>query len=211
MRQERLNKLIPPNADGTKTRYEGVVTGLSKRNRPAHYYKLSEKDHPTIIEGLKKFASLYHIALKIGCGYTTLKLYMAKHPELRAVQEDAKSAIGDFVESQFLRKIASGNLGAMCFYAERRMGWTNRQTIDTNAPIPTIVLGTIDESQIPAGLGEPVQLGERTVLQEKPDPTEECRETEEPEDAENEFLNDDGDVDDDWGDDGGDENGGGLF
>ena len=62
-----------------KTRYEGELTANSKRNRPASYYKLSEKDHATIKAGLIHFVSVYQIAAKIGCGYTTLKQYIAKH------------------------------------------------------------------------------------------------------------------------------------
>lgn len=193
-------------------RYVGPVTSRSKRNRPVTYYKLSEADHPTIIEGLRKFASLYHIAMKIGCGYTTLKVYLSKHPELLAIQKESKEAINEFVESQFLRKIASGHLGAMCFYAERKMGWTNRQQIDTNMPLPNIVMGVIPESDIPDGIGEPVQLTGNTAITKRPDPTEECRETQEPEDAESEFLDDDNDDSgEDWDASDLDESSSGLF
>lgn len=186
------------------SRYVGEVTASSKRNRPATYYKLSEKDHPIIIEGLRKFASIYHIAMRIGCGYTSLKRYIHQHPELEEVQKEAKEAVNEFVEAQFLKKIAGGHIAAMCFYAERKMGWTNRQEIDTNLPIPNVVLGVIPEEQLPAdGLGEPVKLSEQDPnlkLLKKP----EAVAVREPEPQENDDADDDdaGDADDGWGFDG---------
>lgn len=157
-----------PKQGAAKTRYEGTLTASSKRNRPAVYYKLSEKDHPTIIQGLTHFVSVYQIAAKIGCGYTTLKLYIQNHPELLAVQEDSQKGELEFVKGKFMQKIAAGSLGAMCFYLERKGGWTNRQQVDTNAPLPNIVLGVIPESELPSdGVGEPVSISPVQTLAQK--------------------------------------------
>jgi hypothetical protein len=120
-----------------------------KRPRPATYYHLTAKDHPTIIKGLKNYASVYHIALKIGCGYSTLKKYIHQHRELLKVQEDARESINEFVESQIIRKCASGYFPALAFYAERRMGWTQHQTIENVGALPVINFGVIPENQLP--------------------------------------------------------------
>ena len=60
-----------------------------KRPRKATYYKLSEKDEPIIIEGLKKFVPAYVLATKIGCGYRQMSQYIKSHPHLLEVQRDA--------------------------------------------------------------------------------------------------------------------------
>lgn len=117
--------------------------------RPAHYYKLSEKDHPTIIDGLRHYASLYHIALRIGCGYSTIKAYLAKHPELVAVQREAQESVAEFVESQIVRRCASGYFPALAFYAERKMGWTQHQTIENVGALPIISFGIVPEDKLP--------------------------------------------------------------
>lgn len=140
-----------------KTRYEGELTADSKRNRPSHYYKLSQRDHATIKAGLIHFVSVYQIAAKIGCGYSTLKKYIAEHEELRNCQEDAQQGELEFVKGKLLRKIADGSLGAMCFYLERKGGWTNKQQIQTDGPLPNIVMGIIPDSELPTE-GEPVKL-----------------------------------------------------
>lgn len=125
-----------------------------RRKRKAFYYHLGEKDHPTIIDGLRHYASLYHIALKIGCGYSSLKKYIHEHEELLKVQKDAKASIDEFVESQIIRKCASGYFPALAFYAERKMGWTPHQTIENVNNLPMISFGLIQESQIPEVRGD---------------------------------------------------------
>lgn len=120
-----------------------------KRPRPATYYHLTAKDHPTIIDGLKHYASVYHIALKIGCGYSTLKKYIHEHPDLLKVQAEARESIDEFVASQIVRKCAAGYFPALAFYAERKMGWTQHQTIENVGALPIINFGLIPESQLP--------------------------------------------------------------
>ena len=199
-----------------KTRYEGELTANSKRNRPATYYKLSEKDHATIKAGLVHFVSVYQIAAKIGCGYTTLKQYIAKHPELKTCQEDAQKGELEFVKGKFMKKIAEGSLGAMCFYLERKGGWTNKQTVAADVPLPNIVLVVIPESELPTE-GEPIKL---TQIVQKEDIAAETADREaEKERAEQEAIvrREDAaeaskplptpevseeDSDDDWGDEG---------
>lgn len=132
-----------------KAEESGIPKCTDKRPRKATYYHITQKDHPTIIEGLKHYASVYHIALKIGCGYTTLKLYIHKHPELLKVQQEAKESIDEFVESQIVRKCASGYFPALAFYAERRMGWTQHQTIENIGALPVINFGIIADKDLP--------------------------------------------------------------
>lgn len=199
-----------------KTRYEGELTSKSKRNRPATYYKLSEKDWPTIKMGLMHFVSVYQIAAKIGCGYTTLKLYIKEHPELLAVQEDAQAGELEFVKGKLLKKISEGSLGAMCFYLERKGGWTNKQTVEADVPLPNIVLGMIPESELPTE-GEP--LTPVQIVQHEDSAASEVEKVAEEERAEQRAVaeeedradkdkppavSSDDDIPDDWGDDGDD-------
>ena len=197
-----------------KTRYEGELTSKSKRNRPATYYKLSEKDWPTIKMGLMHFVSVYQIAAKIGCGYTTLKLYIKEHPELLAVQEDAQAGELEFVKGKLLKKISEGSLGAMCFYLERKGGWTNKQTVEADVPLPNIVLGVIPDEELPTE-GEPLKLQriirheEETAAEVEAEKAVERKEQEQTAAAEDTaeqarppaVASDEG-LDDDWGDDG---------
>ena len=66
-----------------------------KRPRKATYYKLSEKDEPIILEGLKKFVPAYVLATKIGCGYRQMSQYIKSHPHLLEVQRDAEQKRSD--------------------------------------------------------------------------------------------------------------------
>lgn len=176
-----------------------------KRKRPAVYYHLSEKDWPVIIEGLRRFASLYHIALKIGCGYSTLKKYIHEHPELVKVQEEARVAIDDFVASQIVRKCASGYFPALAFYAERKMGWTQHQTIENVGALPVINFGLIPESQLPPekddsevrALEDEFMRGEKEADKARKDAQDASEGTEESEDGfdEDEDTHDDKDED----------------
>lgn len=199
-----------------KTRYEGELTSKSKRNRPATYYKLSEKDWPTIKMGLMHFVSVYQIAAKIGCGYTTLKLYIKEHPELLAVQEDAQAGELEFVKGKLLKKISEGSLGAMCFYLERKGGWTNKQTVEADVPLPNIVLGMIPESELPTE-GEPITPAQ--IVQHEDSAASEVEKVAEEERAEQRAVaeeedradkekppavSSDDDIPDDWSDDGDD-------
>ena len=196
-----------------KTRYEGELTSKSKRNRPATYYKLSKKDWPTIKMGLMHFVSVYQIAAKIGCGYTTLKLYIKEHPELLAVQEDAQAGELEFVKGKLLKKISEGSLGAMCFYLERKGGWTNKQTVEADVPLPNIVLGMIPESELPTE-GEPITPAQ--IVQHENSEASEVEKVAEEERAEQRAVaeeedradkekppavSSDDDIPDDWGDD----------
>lgn len=209
------------NDSAPKTRYEGELTANSKRNRPAIYYKLSEKDHEIIIKGLTQFVSVYQIAAKIGCGYSTLKKYILEHPELKEVQDDSQRGELEFVKGKFMQKIASGSLGAMCFYLERKGGWTNKQQVDImNQPLPNITLGVIPESELPQdGVGEPESISsvQQIALKDdsgtlvREDEKERRREIEEAEaEQEEEPTEAEGDFEDnDWGND--DEEPSGLF
>ena len=185
---------------------EMPLTANSKRKRKACYYKLGEKDHELIIEGLRRFVSVYQIAAKIGCGYTTLKLYINKHPELAEVQNDAKQGQIEFCEGKLMQKIAAGSLGAMCFFLERKAGWTQHQKIENVGDLPMINIGLIPESELPDdGIGEPVKIEPRPAIEVN---DEEKREAQvaaaakvDPEEVEDADHGDDEIEGDDWGDD----------
>lgn len=188
------------------------LTADSPRKRKAHYYKLTKADHETIIEGLRHFVSVYQIAAKIGCGYTTLKLYIHNHPELLEVQKDANAGMIEFTQGKLMQKIAGGSLGAMCFFLERKAGWTQHQKIENIGDLPQINIGIIPEGELPDdGLGEPVKIASKPI-EIVSDEEAERKQIEkaaktDPEEVDDEDSGE-GDIDD-WGVDGGE--GGGMF
>ena len=194
---------------------EMPLTATSPRKRKAHYYKLSEADHETIIEGLRHFVSVYQIAAKIGCGYSTLKAYIAAHPELLEVQKDANAGMVEFTQGKLMQKIAAGSLGAMCFFLERKAGWTQHQKIENIGDLPQINIGIIPEGELPDdGLGEPMKL-EAKPIEIVRDEEAERKQVEKATNTDPEEVEDaDGGEDeggDDWGDDFAGGEGGGMF
>lgn len=201
-----------PKAVKKKSEKGKIDKGLNKprskysKPRGAVYYHLSEKDHAIIKKGLSMFVSVYQIALKIGCGYTTLKLYIKKHPELLEVQKAAYENMTDFTVGKLMQKIGSGNLGAMCFYLERKAGWTNRQQVENIGNIPVINMGIIPDSELPQdGLGEPEQLSEVPKAEKPPEAQPEDYKEKEPEEEDNDDEVEDDDDEpsgesDDWDD-----------
>lgn len=163
------------NAFKTKTRFHtdenGEITAHTKRERMPYNYKLSEKDHPLIIQRLREFVSLYKIALEIGCGYCTLQAYIKKHPELIETRKEASDCELDFVKGKLMEKINEGNLGAIMFYLERKGGWHAKQELDIQGlPMPNIVMGVIPEGELPDNqLGAPVQVAQIENLPPKDD------------------------------------------
>ena len=204
----------PKTEKPKKTRYEGKLSASSKRNRPCTYYKLTEADWPKLKKGLADFEAVYSIAAKIGCGYTTLKRYIAEHPELKEVQEERDSATVEVATSQLMKLIRGGSLGAICFMLERKGGWTNKQKIESDVPLPNIVLGVIPDEELPTE-GEPLKLQriirheEETAAEVEAEKAVERKEQEQTAAAEDTaeqarppaVASDEG-LDDDWGDDG---------
>lgn len=114
------------------------------RKRKATYYHLSEKDHAVIKDGLRKFAPVYTIALKIGCGYTTLCEYIKKHPDLVEAQKEANDNVVNFAFGKLMQKVSKGNVMSIMFTLERldpkRFG--KRQVVENVGDLPTINIGT---------------------------------------------------------------------
>lgn len=197
---------------------EMPLTATSPRKRKAQYYKLSGADHETIIEGLRHFVSVYQIAAKIGCGYSTLKAYIAAHPELLEVQKDANAGMVEFTQGKLMQKISGGSLGAMCFFLERKAGWTQHQKIENVGDLPQINIGIIPEGELPDdGLGEPVKIASKPIEFVRDEEAErkqvEKAKKTDPEEVEDADCDEDGSGDggDDWGDDFAGGDGGGMF
>lgn len=150
-------------------RYNGVLTRESKRNRlPMRAHKLSEKDHWIIIQGLERFVSLWQIAAKLQCGYSTLKKYISETRCLRDFYTECKGAQVEYVEGLFMDKIRDGNIAAQMFFLERKGGWKAAGDMDMNTPLPNIVLGSIPVEELPDdGMGEPEQIAHQPSVTEK--------------------------------------------
>lgn len=122
------------------------VSAHMKRPRKATRYFLGEKDHPTIVDGLKKFVPVYMIAMKIGCGYRNLRDYIHKHPELLEVQEDANENMVAFSLGKLMQNVAAGKEHSIMFALERldpkRFG--QHQIVENVGDLPQIKIGLID-------------------------------------------------------------------
>lgn len=121
------------------------VTGArAPRPRKPTYYHLSEKDHAVIKDGLRKFAPVYTIALKIGCGYSTLCQYIKAHPDLLDAQKEANDNVVNFTFGKLMQKVSKGNVMSIMFLLERldpkRFG--KRQVVENVGDLPTINIGT---------------------------------------------------------------------
>jgi len=126
------------------------IEGGSRAHHPrkATYYKLSEKDHAVIKDGLSKFAPVYMIALKLGCGYRTLCDYIKKNPDLAETQKDANDNVVSFAFGKLMQKVSKGNVPSILFTLERldpkRFG--NRQVIENVGELPSVTIGVFDEA-----------------------------------------------------------------
>lgn len=197
---------------------EEFVDASTKRVRKSKYYKLTEADHPTIVDGIRHYLPLYRIALKIGCGYSTLKKYVASVPELHDELLAAQEAMGEIAKCQLMTLIEGGHFQATAFYLERKEGWTQRNTIEHIGEIPQVSMGEVPEevmSMLKNGLGQPVNTEDDAKGEDVPPPAEDTKlpasvrfakpkTAPAPEPAEDDADNDD----DGWGDD---DDGGGLF
>lgn len=119
----------------------------SRRVR-ATYHKLSEADHPKIIEGLSKFVPVYVIAQAIPCAYHTLLDYIKKTPELAQVQQDANDNEIAFAKGKLFQKIGAGHAGSIMFFLERcdRAHFGRHVQIENIGDLPTIQIGKFDEA-----------------------------------------------------------------
>lgn len=117
-----------------------------KRQRKAVLYHLGEKDHKTIVEGLKSFVPVYMIAMKIGCGYRTLREYIHKHPELLEAQQDANENMVSFALGKLMQNVDAGKEASIFFALERldpkRFG--QHQIVENVGDLPQIKIGLFD-------------------------------------------------------------------
>jgi len=57
-----------------------------------------------------------YAAKKLGCHYTTVLNYLKRSKRLRQVKEEIEEAYIDLGEVELIKKMKSGDLGAICFY-----------------------------------------------------------------------------------------------
>ena len=116
--------------------------------QPARHYKLSEKDHPLIMDALGKFIPVYVLAKKIKCDYHTLLKYIHSHPELEQCQKDADDNMVAFAKGKLMSKVAAGHAASIMFLLERldRAHFGRYQTIENIGELPTINIGTFKEA-----------------------------------------------------------------
>jgi hypothetical protein len=110
-------------------------------------YKLSEKDHPVIIEGLSKFVPVYVLAKKIGCSYHTLLEYIKKHKELAQTQKDAEDNMVAFAKGKLMQKVGAGHAASIMFLLERldREHFGRNIQIENVGDLPAINIGVFSE------------------------------------------------------------------
>ena len=111
-------------------------------------YKLSEKDHPVIMEGLSKFVPVYVLCKKIGCGYHTLLDYIKKHKELAQCQQDAEDNMVAFAKGKLMQKVGAGHAASIMFLLERldREHFGRNLQIENVGELPAINIGVFSES-----------------------------------------------------------------
>lgn len=111
-------------------------------------YKLSEKDHPVIMEGLSKFVPVYVLCKKIGCGYHTLLDYIKKHKELAQAQQDAEDNMVAFAKGKLMQKVGAGHAASIMFLLERldREHFGRNLQIENVGELPAINIGVFAES-----------------------------------------------------------------
>ena len=121
-----------------------------KRPRKATYYKLSEKDEPIIIEGLKKFVPAYVLATKIGCGYRQMSNYIKSHPHLLEVQRDAEQNMVAFAKGKLMQNVGAGHAASIFFLLERLdpEHFGRQEHLDDTANLPNITIGLFPSDQL---------------------------------------------------------------
>lgn len=119
----------------------------ARRKLPHHYYKLSERDHKVIAEGLYKFVPVYVLAKKIGCNYHTLLNYIKRHPELDQIGKDAEANMVAFAKGKLMQKVGAGHAASIMFLLERldREHFGRYATIESIGDLPAINIGVFEE------------------------------------------------------------------
>ena len=134
-------------ANGKTTNAPIAHKTREKMKRKPFNYKLSEKDHPTIIEGLSKFVPVYVLAKKIGCSYHTLLEYIKKHKELAQTQKDAEDNMVAFAKGKLMQKVGAGHAASIMFLLERldREHFGRNIQIENVGDLPAINIGVFSE------------------------------------------------------------------
>lgn len=132
-----------------------------QRRHPHTHYKLSEKDHPLILDALQRFVPVYQIALKIGCGYHTLLEYVHNHPELEQAGKDAEANMVALGKGQLMKKVMKGHAGSIMFLLERldREHFGRFATIENVGELPAINIGVFSDADCPDPVN-PADVGE---------------------------------------------------
>ena len=119
---------------------------LELKRKPFNY-KLSEKDHPVIKEGLSKFVPVYVLCKKIGCGYHTLLDYIKAHKELAQCQQDAEDNMVAFAKGKLMQKVSAGHAASIMFLLERldREHFGRNIQIENVGDLPAINIGVFSE------------------------------------------------------------------
>jgi|SRR3989344_1300038 len=72
-------------------------------------------------------------AVKLNCNPSTLYAnYFKKYPGLETHLKDIREEYLDLAESELIKKVRTGDLGAICFYLKcqgKQRGWIERQEI----------------------------------------------------------------------------------
>lgn len=107
-----------------------------------------------IIDALKRHGGFVTAAAKsLGIGHSALSLRISKNPELQNAREEITESFLDLAENALIKKVQSGDLGAICFYLKckgKKRGYVERQEIqmeDAPTPVKVIILGVDGRKQ----------------------------------------------------------------
>lgn len=128
-----------------------------KRRSPTNY-KLGEKDHKTILDGLRRFVPIYVLAAKIGCDYTTLRKYIKAHDELNQCRKDAEDNMVAVAKGQLMKRVLKGHPNSIMFLLERldRQHFGRFAQIENIGDLPAINIGVFQDTPAPV---DPSEVG----------------------------------------------------
>lgn len=131
----------------------------TKKERAKKYHKITAEEIKAIAVMIREFVPLYNIAVKIGCGYSTILKLVKEHPLLSLCKREADEAQNDIVKTNLFHLTAT-EVNAAKFWLSARCGWKEATQQELTMNIPQVQMGDIPKevmASLPAGLGQPEQ------------------------------------------------------
>lgn len=135
------------------------------------YVRISKKDEPKILKGLKEFKPLYIIANEIGCCRQTLYTYLRDVMDIR--YREMRESMLDVAENRLFKNVLDGNQNAIEYFLDRQgrgRGYGVQQQMDRQ-DVPTINIGRIEiTDSVKLGTAtqpEPIDVEAEVVVEKK--------------------------------------------